>query len=481
MDQGRLLERHTIDYIPLSERRGKVWHLWPVWFAGDAHLATLAVGVIGIALGANLLWTAIAVVTGCALGTVFMALHSTQGPQLGLPQLIQSRPQFGYLGALLVWVVALVAYIGYNAFNAVLVTDAAHTLLGREIADHRSVIIGFGILTAVLPAVGYHWIHRVQRWVAYLTIAMLLVFTIGAGSRLHLPADAWRLGAFPAIPFLVQFFAAASYQLSWSIYVSDYSRYLPPDVGVRTSFFWTTIGAFIGGIWMMLVGTIAAALSPGAEISAALQTAGDAAFPGFGSGLLAVAILGLLTMTGINFYGAALTFLSIADCFRHKRPGALDRIVALAVAVTLATAIALAASDDFIHRFEDLLAVLLYLFTPWTAINLVDFFWVRKGRYSVREIFNPDGIYGRWSWRGLTAYAAGFVAMIPCFSTAMYRGPVAEALGGADISMLVGLPVSTIVYLWVYRGFDREAEWAAARQADIGLEADAQSGTIRGR
>ena len=47
MERGRLLERHTIDYVPLADRRGKVWHLWPVWFSGDAHLATLAVGVIG--------------------------------------------------------------------------------------------------------------------------------------------------------------------------------------------------------------------------------------------------------------------------------------------------------------------------------------------------------------------------------------------------------------------------------------------------
>jgi purine-cytosine permease-like protein len=472
MDQGRLLERHTIDYIPLAERRGKVWHLWPVWFSGDAHLATLAVGVIGLALGANLLWTTIAVIGGCALGTLFMALHSTQGPQLGLPQLIQSRPQFGYLGALLVWVVALVAYIGYNAFNAVLVTDAAHQLAGRDFANHRTIIIGFGLLTALLPAIGYHWIHRVQRWVAYLTIAMLLVFTLGAGARLHLPHGAWSLGDFPTIPFLVQFFAAAAYQLSWSIYVSDYSRYLPPDVGVRSSFFWTSIGAFVGGVWMMLVGTIAAALSPRAEIAAALQAAGDTVTPGFGTALLAVAVLGLLTMTGLNFYGASLTILSIADCFRSKRPGALDRMVALAVAVTLATCIALASSADFIHRFEDLLAVLLYLFTPWTAINLVDFFWVRKGHYSVREIFNSHGIYGRWNWRGLLAYGVGFVSMIPCFSTALYTGPIADALGGADISMLVGLPVSTLVYLWAYRDFDAAAEWAAAAKADEGLEAN---------
>ncbi len=69
--------------MPLAERHGKVWHLWPVWFSGDAHLATLAVGVLGITLGGNLLWTAVAVVLGCLLGTFFMAFHSTQGPQLG--------------------------------------------------------------------------------------------------------------------------------------------------------------------------------------------------------------------------------------------------------------------------------------------------------------------------------------------------------------------------------------------------------------
>src|SRR5262249_44637784 len=126
----RLIEQRSIDYVPLAERHGKVWHLWPVWFSGDAHLATLAVGILGISLGGNLLWTAIAVVAGCALGTFFMAFHSTQGPQLGLPQMIQSRPQFGYTGALLVWAAALVAFIGFNGFNQVLAAQTLHQLSG---------------------------------------------------------------------------------------------------------------------------------------------------------------------------------------------------------------------------------------------------------------------------------------------------------------------------------------------------------------
>ena len=60
--------------------------------------------------------------------------------------------------------------------------------------------------------------------------------------------------------------------------------------------------------------------------------------------------------------------------------------------------------------------------------------------------------------------------MIPCFSTGLYIGPVARALGGADISMLVGLPVATLVYLWACRDFDAEQEWAAVRRADAGLD-----------
>jgi hypothetical protein len=103
------------------------------------------------------------------------------------------------------------------------------------------------------------------------------------------------------------------------------------------------------------------------------------------------------------------------------------RIASLAIAALAATGLALISSNDFINRFGDFLALLLYLFTPWTAINLVDFYIVRKGHYSIREIFNPNGMYGRWNWRGLLAYGTGSLVMIPFFSTPTYQGPVARA------------------------------------------------------
>jgi purine-cytosine permease-like protein len=46
------LEIRSIDYVPLSERHGKVWHLGPLWFMSNAQIATLAVGLISISEGA---------------------------------------------------------------------------------------------------------------------------------------------------------------------------------------------------------------------------------------------------------------------------------------------------------------------------------------------------------------------------------------------------------------------------------------------
>lgn len=470
MVRSTFLERRSIDYVPLAERHGKVWHLWPVWFSGDAHLATLAVGVIGITLGGNLLWTALAVIAGCAIGTFFMAFHSTQGPQLGLPQMIQSRPQFGYVGALLVWAFALVTYIGYNSFNQVLAVEALHQLAHAVPADSPAVVTVFGLLAAAIATVGYDFIHIAQRTVAFLMIAFLSVFSVSALFVLRVPAAQWAWSGFRPTPFLTELLAAAAYQLTWSIYVSDYSRYLPRDVSIRASFWWTYLGSFIGGAWMMLVGSIAAAVFPRLDVPAAFQRAADSVLPGFGPIVLVGALLGLLTVTALQYYGASLTLLSVWDTFKPLESSSGKRAASLAGAAIVSTAIALESSSDFLRHFSDLLSVLLYLFTPWTAINLVDFYLVRKGHYSVREIFNPHGMYGRWNWHGLLAYGVGFGAMVPFFSTGLYTGPIARWLGGTDLSMLVGLPVSAAVYLLACRTIDLEADRRAAAVADLGLE-----------
>jgi NCS1 family nucleobase:cation symporter-1 len=229
----------------------------------------------------------------------------------------------------------------------------------------------------------------------------------------------------------------------------------------------------VGGTWMMLVGTLAAALYPAMDVATALRTVADAVLPGFGKPLLLCSLMGLVTITSLNYYGASLTLLSVMDSVKPGRPTLAKRLVTLLVSTVVATSLALASSQNFVEKFGEFLAVLLYLFTPWTAINLVDFYLIRRGHYSVREIFNPRGMYGRWNWRGLWAYGIGFAAMIPFFSTEHFKGPVAKVLGGADIAMLIGLPVSALVYIAACRSLDVESDRRQCHAADVGLDPDA--------
>lgn len=127
--QPRGIELRSIDYVPAAERHGTVRHLGALWFVTGVNLTGLATGITTLSAGAGLVWTLVATVVGSCFGTFFMAFHSAQGPQLGLPQLVQSRPQFGYLGAAAtVWVFAFVNYVAFNTSDAILSGDALHVL-----------------------------------------------------------------------------------------------------------------------------------------------------------------------------------------------------------------------------------------------------------------------------------------------------------------------------------------------------------------
>jgi nucleobase:cation symporter-1, NCS1 family len=469
VSSGRIagVEVRSIDYVPLNERHGKVWSQGPLWFMSNAQIATLAVGTLSAVTGGNLVWSLLAIVAGVLLGTFFMAFHSAQGPQLGLPQMIQSRPQFGYMGALLVWAFAYLQYAGFNIFNTILAGDALHkTVHGPA----KMWIVVATVLAAVVALVGYDLIHGVERW---LTLGFLIIFGVLTITVLTLsyPHGSFDLGGFKATPFFVQFGAVAGYQISWAIYVSDYSRYLPPNVTVRKTFFWTYWGSALGAIWLMCLGAALASWAGDKfDTIASLNSAGDHFFSGFGAIALIFSTLGLISVTALNMYGGSLTLISAIDSFAKVRPTAMVRIVTITVTAVLSVIPALLIGENFLTNFEDFLLLVLYLFIPWTAVNLVDYYIVRRGHYAIAEIFNPHGLYGRWGWRGITSYLVGFAAMLPFFSTSKYTGFVASDLNGADISLFIGLPVAGILYYVLAKSIDVEAETVIALAEQTELE-----------
>jgi NCS1 family nucleobase:cation symporter-1 len=467
-----LVEIRSIDYVPTTERHGKVAHLLPVWFQGNANLTTLVVGLLGPALGLNLAWTLVAIVLGLLVGTLFMAFHSAQGPKLGLPQMIQSRPQFGYYGSLLPVVVAVLLFIGFNVFNTIIGGQVVQSVTK---APFKVSAVLLAAVTLVFTYFGYDVIHKGLRWATYLFIAVYGVFTIGALVSSHLPAGQLTLGGgtFAWDLFLIQFGVVTSYQLTWAPYVSEYSRYLPEDTSTASTFWYTYIGCGLGGLWTMALGAFVIAQHPNLGMVDAMKAVGDDIFGGFGWILLLLSIPGLIAVIAMNMYSGGLSTLTTIDVIKPITPTLRARTISISFIAVVATALALILPESFLPDFQNFLFIVLYFMIPWTAVNLIDFFFVRKENYAILEMFKPHGIYGAWGWQGIAAYLAGFISMIPFFSTTLYTGAIATKLGGGDISPFIGFPVAAIVYYLLTRKLDVQKEWDMAAHERHVLEVEA--------
>lgn len=461
------VEQRSIDWVTNEERGGKLSSLGAVWFVGNINLTAMATGVASLAIGASLLWTIVATVLGSLFGTFFMAFHSAQGPQLGLPQLVQSRPQFGYVGAAVsIFVFALVNYIAFNTSDALLSGSAMHDEF------HVPTALGFplaALIAALLAIYGYHWIHRVNRWLAWPSVVLMVVLTIAGLANGGLPTHAFSPGHFQLAPFMTVFVIIAGFQLGWAPYVSDYSRYLPANVSVRSTFWWTYLPSALSGVWVFCLGAVMSAADPKAATPVqAFKAAGDSLFHGFGDIAVIGLLIGLLAVMAINAYGGSLSMISIADSFATIRPTQRMRIVTVVLMGIIVWSIAQFVGEDHFNKFYgNVLIFLAYIFTPWTAINLVDFFFIRRGVYVIGEIFKPKGIYGRWGWRGLTAYLVGMAAMVPFFVTSPFTGWLAKDLSSVDYSMFIGLPVAGLLYWFLCRDLDLVGEMRLARQEGV--------------
>ena len=469
--RGRV-EARSIDYVPHHERRGRLSDQATIWFAGSAHLLSLATGALAIGLGLNLFWSVVALLLGTVIGTVPVAAHATQGPHLGLPQMVQSRPQFGRYGALFIWAIAIAVYWGYVVLDGNLLGSTAHQL-GWGSAPVWAVITG--ALAVLLAIFGYHYLHVAQRWITVALVVVLAIYVVGLVTGGHFPSGAFSPSVgFSWEPFLVVVSAATAYQLSWAFFVSDYSRYLPPDTHKGKLMAWTWLG-LLGTFTFEAVGAVGAALLPNDDIITALHETGDYVFPGMGAIMLIVGGLGLLGLTAMCVYGGSLTLITALDSVRPIRPSVSARMVTILLVGVTGTIAGASLSTDFLNnQFYTILTVLGYMMAPWTSINLTDFFLVRKGHYSVREMFKPDGIYGLWNARGIAAYVITFVVMLPFMYLTFYQGFVATALNGIDIAFFVGVPVGCLTYWLLCRNLHLDTEVAVVEESDRDLEALAQ-------
>jgi NCS1 family nucleobase:cation symporter-1 len=443
------IETRSIDYIPDAERHGGLASQFTLWLGANLQVTAIVTGALAVVLGGDVFWSLIGLLIGQLLGGAVMALHGAQGPQLGLPQMISCRAQFGVYGAIIPIVAVCLMYIGFSASGTVLAGQAVGQLLG---VDDGLAIAIFSCVVVVVTLVGYRLIHLLGRVSSLVGIASFIYMF----SRLFAHQDVAALLAvrhFSLNSLLLAMSLSASWQIAYGPYVADYSRYLPRNISARGVFAAVGLGSVIGSQVAMTFGVFAAALGGNRfehhEVGYIVGLGGSGAV----AGVLFLSIaFSKVMVTSLNAYGSFMSMATIVGGFRRGLYiRALHRLCYIVAMVGISTLLALTGRHSFLKGFEAFILFLLTVFTPWSAINLVDYYCFTQSRYDVPGLSDPDGRYGRWNMTGIAIYIVGILVQMPFIATAFYTGPLVAPLGGADISWLLGLLVTGALYYAIVR------------------------------
>jgi NCS1 family nucleobase:cation symporter-1 len=466
-----LIERRSIDYIPDKERHGRLLSQFTLWLSANLQITAIVTGALAVVLGGDVVWSLVGLLLGQLLGGAVMALHAAQGPRLGLPQMISSRVQFGVYGAIIPLVLVCLMYIGFSASGSVLAGQAVAQLIGST--DWQGILV-FAALIVLLTVFGYRVIHVVGRVASVLGILAFayLFYALLAGN--DMPALLANQH-FSLSSFLLAVSLSASWQIAFGPYVADYSRYLPRSTSASGTFWAVGLGSVIGAQAAMVFGVFAAALAgknfAHHEVAFIVGLGGTGAV----AALLYFSIaFGKLTITILNAYGSFMSMATIVSGLSgHRRIGSATRMLCILGMVAVSTGLALLGKDSFLKDFSAFILFLLAFFTPWSAINLVDYYCISKERYDLPALNDPHGRYGAWNAVGISVYVFGVLIQMPFISTHFYTGPLVEPLGDTDISWIIGLVLPAVLYYWAAR------RWPRPVPAQLILPEDAEPVTAR--
>ena len=448
IDNKSRVERHTIYQIPLDERHGKARQLFTLWFGANLNVLTVVTGALATTLfHQSFVSGVVAILVGNLIGTIFMALHAAQGPKLGVPQMVQSRGQFGAKGAGFVVVLVAFMYVGYAGTAFVTGGQSLHFIM-PGISEHAA-IVAIGAISLAGAIYGHDLIHFCTRMMTYVSGSALVLCYVWLLFVTPIPREYLTQGSFSAVGFFAMVSMGALWQLGYAPYVSDYSRYLPPDSGPRQAFWSCYWGTTLGAVLPMILGAmIGPAVIDGNVVLAIAHLTGQV------SVLITLLLApGVAVAGAICLYGGALAMITLGHTLVPSwRATSRARLLIASSIFAIALIVSIAGASHFLTLYSHFNELLLYLLVPWTAINLVDYYLIRFGHYDVPSFFSPDGgVYGHYNVTALACYLLGITVQIPFLAADFYTGPLARAIGGVDLSWVVGIAVVSPVYYFSVR------------------------------
>ncbi|GAA4872967.1 cytosine permease [Saccharopolyspora cebuensis] len=442
--------------VPESARTSAVSGQFWIWAGANIAPINWVLGALGIGLGLGLLDTMIVLVVGNFVGMAVFGLFVLLGQRTGATGMVLSRAAFGRRGNYVPAAIQAVLAVGWCAVNTWIILDLVMALFGElglvdpGAPNHAAKMLVAAVIMAVQVAIswiGYRAISGFEKWTVPPTIVVLVGMSIVAWTRLDID---WSYAGPPGMVLegpqrwaamtAVMTAIGIGWGITWFTYAADYSRFVSAAVPRRRLYLASALGQFLPVVWLGLLGASLATenghVDPGQLI---VEAYGSLAIP-----VLFLVVHGPIATNILNIYTFGVAAQALDLTLSRRFLSVLVGVFSMLCVVVFVL------HGDFATVLDSWLVCLVGWVASWAGIMLVHFFAVERDATRVHRLFDPVGTrrLPDVNPAALSAFAAGIAATWMCMYGVVdvFRGPIATAMGGVDLSWLAGSAVSAAVY-----------------------------------
>ena len=403
------IEANGTNVIREEERRGRPVDLFWPWCASNISVFGVSWGAFVLGFGLSLGQALFAGVIGAVFSFLLVGLVSIAGKRGSAPTLVLSRASFGLKGNMVPGVVSYLLLVGWEIVLVALATLATATVFGRLgwSDGNLTKVIAFLLVAGIIVGagiLGFDAIMKLQKWLTVFTIVATVLYialTLGHVSwskATSLPGG----GATAVVGALVM--VVTGFGIGWVNCAADYSRYLPRKASTGGVVFWSTFGASLPVVILVVYGVLLSASDKklAGAISADPIGALTTILPTWYLVPFAlVAIGGLISGAVLDIYSSGLTLLAIGLPTPRWVAAAIDGVL-----MVLGTIYVVWIASNFFFPFQGFLITLGVLMAAWCGIFLADLL-LRRRPYVEAKLFDaalPEG-YRAWRWDSLLVMA----------------------------------------------------------------------------
>ena len=414
---GFSIEQNGINFICETERKGRPRDLFWPWCAANIAVVGISYGSFLLGFGISFGQAVTAGVIGTVLSFLLVGFVSLAGKRGSAPTLALSRASFGIKGNALPAFVSWLLLVGWETVLVSLATLATATVFRRFGwgGGDGVKIAAFLVVSVVIVLAGVLGFDLIMRLQAALTM-VLAVLTVGymwlTKSHIHWPLVVAIQGGSMQSVIGAFIFAITGFGLGWVNSASDYSRYLPRSSSGAGVIAWTTFGASVAPVILVVYGTLLA----GSDRDLSKAIAADPI--GALTTLLPIwylipfalaAVGGIIGGAVLDIYSSGLALLTLGLRVRRWQAALIDGIIMM-----IGTVVVVWIAKSFIGPFQGFLITLGVPIAAWCGVFLGDMA-LRRSDYDQAELYDPRGRYG-----AMNPVALGAM----CFGTALGWGLV---------------------------------------------------------